>query len=157
MKIIVAMGRGGVGKTSFVALMAKFFIELEETPLFLIDADPDQNLADMVGVDLKQAGNETLSEILYDFQERGGSLTGTPPQDRLEPIVWEKGLYEGSSLDLITLGTKWGEGCYCLPNSLLKNIIPTIAKNYRYTLIDSPAGLEHLNRRITTEVEDIFD
>ncbi|MEM3899105.1 MAG: cobalamin biosynthesis protein, partial [Candidatus Bathyarchaeia archaeon] len=30
-------------------------------------------------------------------------------------------------------------------------------KNYKYVLIDSPAGLEHLNRRITSKVDDIFD
>jgi len=32
-----------------------------------------------------------------------------------------------------------------------------MAENYRYTLIDSPAGLEHLNRRIAPEVDDVFD
>jgi CO dehydrogenase maturation factor len=32
-----------------------------------------------------------------------------------------------------------------------------LTKNYKYVLIDSPAGLEHLNRRITSKVDDIFD
>ena len=56
MKRIVVMGRGGVGKTSFTALVTKFFIEIGETPLLLVDVDPDQNLAEMVGVDLKEEG-----------------------------------------------------------------------------------------------------
>lgn len=151
------MGRGGTGKTSFVALMTKYFIEVDETPLFLIDADSDQNLGEMVGVDLTEARKRTISEILQDVLDEGGTLTGITPQERIEKKIWESCLYEGKLFDLIAIGTKWGEGCYCLPNDALKNIIPNIAKNYEYTLIDSPAGLEHLNRRISPEVNDIFD
>jgi CO dehydrogenase maturation factor len=59
--------------------------------------------------------------------------------------------------DLIAVGTKWAEGCYCLPDAALKGALEAILKNYRYILIDSPAGLEHLNRRITTKVDEVFD
>ncbi len=52
MKTLVTIGRGGTGKSSFTALMAKCFIESGQSPLLLVDADPDQNLAEMVGVDL---------------------------------------------------------------------------------------------------------
>ena len=45
MKTIVTIGRGGTGKTSFVALMTKYIIKIGDTPLLLVDADPDQNLA----------------------------------------------------------------------------------------------------------------
>ena len=62
MKRIVVMGRGGVGKTSFTALVTKFFIEIGETPLLLVDVDPDQNLAEMVGVDLKEEGKQVQDE-----------------------------------------------------------------------------------------------
>jgi CO dehydrogenase maturation factor len=152
MNSIVSMGRGGTGKTSFIALLTKYFIELKETPLLLIDADPDQNLAEMVGVDL----DKTISEALYEFLNEGGSLTGTSPLERIEPKILES-LYEGESFDLLAIGTKWKEGCYCLPNDLLKKIFPTLAKNYKHSLIDSPAGLEHLNRRVTSEVDSIFE
>jgi CO dehydrogenase maturation factor len=152
MNSIVSMGRGGTGKTSFIALLTKYFIELEETPLLLIDADPDQNLAEMVGVN----SYKTISEALYEFLDEGGSLTGTSPLERIEPKILES-LYEGESFDLLAIGTKWKEGCYCLPNDLLKKILPTLAKNYKRSLIDSPAGLEHLNRRVTSEVDSIFE
>jgi CO dehydrogenase maturation factor len=49
MKTLVTMGRGGTGKTSLVAVMAKYFIEKARTPILLVDVDPDQNLAEMVG------------------------------------------------------------------------------------------------------------
>ena len=63
MKTLVTIGRGGTGKSSFTALMAKSFIETNQSPLLLVDADPDQNLAEMLGVDLKEAGKSTIAEL----------------------------------------------------------------------------------------------
>lgn len=158
MKKIVVMGRGGSGKTSFVALMTKYFIEINDTPLLLVDVDPDQNLGELVGVDLKEEGKKTISELLTaTFLKEGGTTVGIPPSERMESKIWEKGLYEGASFDLIAVGTKFMEGCYCLPNAALKKALESLAKTYRYVLIDSPAGLEHLNRRIAAKVNDIFD
>jgi len=152
MSNIVSMGRGGTGKTSFIALLSKYFIENDEVPLLLVDADPDQSLAEMVGVKLEK----TISEILYELLEEGSNITEASPLERLEPRVLES-LYEGKQFDLMAIGTKWKEGCYCLPNDLLKKIFPTLRGNYKHALIDSPAGLEHLNRRVTSEVDYIFD
>jgi len=158
MKILVTMGRGGTGKTSFVALMAKYFIENGETPLLLVDSDPDQNLGEMVGVDLHEHGKKTISELLIEtFLEQGGTLVGVPPSERIESRIWAHGMYEGEHFDFIAVGTKWIEGCYCLPDAALKSALESLTKNYKYVLVDSPAGLEHLNRRITSKVDDIFD
>ena len=155
---IVSMGRGGIGKTSFVALMTKFFIEINDTPLLLVDVDPDQNLGEMVGVNLKEERKETISELLIEtFIEGGGTTVGIPPSEKIESKIWARGLYEGKFFDLIAVGTKFIEGCYCLPDAALKRALGNLTKTYRYVLIDSPAGLEHLNRRIASEVEDIFD
>ncbi len=152
------MGRGGTGKTTFVALMAKYLIEKGETPLLLVDADPDQNLAEMVGVDLEAAGKKTIAELLSDtFIERGGTTVGIAPSKRIENRLWEQGLYEGGDFDLFAVGTKWVEGCYCLPDAALKNALGAITRQYRYILIDSPGGLEHLNRKIANDVDIIFD
>jgi len=158
MKTIVTVGRGGTGKSSFTALMAKHFIEAGRSPLLLVDADPDQNLAEMVGIDLKEAGKSTIAELLVTtFIEKGGTTVGVPPTERIESKIWEKGLFESRSFDFLSVGTKWVEGCYCMPNSALKGALESLTKNYKYVLIDSPAGLEHLNRRITSKVNDIFD
>ncbi len=158
MRRIVSMGRGGIGKTSFVALMTKLFIEIEDIPLLLVDVDPDQNLGDMVGVNLGEEGKETLSELLVDtFIKGGGSTVGVPPSEKMESRIWETGLYEGEAFDLIAVGTKFIEGCYCLPDAALKGALQHLTKTYRYILIDAPAGLEHLNRRIASKVEDVFD
>ncbi len=157
-KTLVTIGRGGTGKSSFTALMTKCFVEEGQTPLLLVDADPDQNLAEMVGIDLKESGKSTISELLVStFIEKGGTTVGVPPTERIESKIWEKGLFESDYFDFLSVGTKWVEGCYCMPNSALKGALGSLTKNYKYVLIDSPAGLEHLNRRITSKVTDIFD
>jgi CO dehydrogenase maturation factor len=158
MKTLVTIGRGGTGKSSFVALMARCFIEAGQTPLLLVDADPDQNLAEMVGIDLKEAGKHTISELLVStFIEKGGTTVGIPPTERIESKIWANGLFESDDFDFLAVGTKWIEGCYCMPDSALKGALKSLTKNYKYVLIDSPAGLEHLNRRIASKVDDIFD
>jgi len=152
------MGRGGTGKTSFVAMQAKFLLDQNDKPLLLVDVDPDQNLAEMVGVDLEKEGVQTIAELVSDtFIRKGGTMTGIAPTERIENRVLRDGLYEGNSFDLIAVGTKWIEGCYCMPDAALKGALDTLAKNYRYVLVDSPAGLEHLNRKVTASVSDIFD
>jgi len=158
MAIIVTMGRGGTGKTSFVALATKYLIEIGQTPLLLIDLDADQNLGEVVGVDMDEIGKNSISDLVsMVFLKEGGTLIGIPPSERIENKIWEEGLYEGEFFDLVAIGTKWVEGCYCLPNTALKKALESLSKPYRHVLIDSPAGLEHLNRRITSRVDDIFD
>jgi len=158
MKTLVTVGRGGTGKSSFTALMTKCFIEAGVSPLLLVDADPDQNLAEMLGVDLKEAGKSTIADLIVStFIEQGGTTVGIPPTQRIESQIWENGLYESKNFDFLAVGTKWVEGCYCMPNSALKGALESLTKNYKYVLVDSPAGLENLNRRITSDVNDIFD
>lgn len=90
MKTLVTIGRGGTGKSSFTALMAKSFIESSQAPLLLVDADPDQNLAEMLGIDLKEAGKSTIAELLVStFIEQGGTTVGVPPSERIESRIWK--------------------------------------------------------------------
>lgn len=158
MKTLVTIGRGGTGKSSFTALMAKAFIEAGYSPLMLVDADPDQNLGEMIGVDLKDVGKSTMAELLVDtFIQKGGTTVGVSPTERIESRIWANGLFESDNFDFMSVGTKWVEGCYCMPNTALKAALESLTKNYEFVLVDSPAGLEHLNRRITSKVNDIFD
>jgi len=158
MKTLVTVGRGGTGKSSFTALMAKAFIGAKQSPLLLVDADPDQNLAEMLGIDLKEAGKSTIADLIVStFIETGGTTVGVPPAQRIEARIWEKGLYESDKFDFMAVGNKWVEGCYCMPNTALKGALGNLTKTYKYVIVDSPAGLENLNRRITSDVNDIFD
>jgi len=156
MRKIVAIGRGGVGKTCFIACMARAL--MDQGPLLLIDADPDQSLAEMVGLDMEKEGIQTVSDLLFEI--RSGrveeKLSASSLAEKVDYLLSQRGFYEGARFDFFSLGTKWTEGCYCQPNNILKGLIARLEGNYRYVLIDSPAGLEHLNRRITSAVDDIF-
>jgi len=152
-RIIVCTGRGGTGKTTFVTLISRF---VDSHPL-LIDADSDQNLSDMLGVDLEKENIRTISDVLFDIQKhKDKDMETFPLPEKIEYLVNAECLYESDNFDLLSLGVKWTEGCYCAPNAILKSVIPSIARSYDYTIVDSPGGLEHLNRRIISDVDDLF-
>ena len=155
---MVIMGRGGTGKTSFVSLLADFFIRKGDVPILLIDLDPDQSLGEMLGIDPAREGKKSIAELIEDtFISRGGTTVGIPPSERIEQRIWQEGLYEGEGFDFIAIGTKWVEGCYCMPDAALRDALSRLTNQYRYIIIDAPGGLEHLNRRVTARVDDIFD
>lgn len=152
-KTIVSTGRGGVGKSTFAALAVKHLT----SPPLLIDADPDQSLAQLLGVDLADAQVNTISDVLYDLQKNAYKELGAMPlAEKIEYLLNLSCLYESPQFDMITLGVKWTRGCYCAPNDVLQSILPNLAKDYAYAVLDSPAGLEHVNRRVVREVDDVF-
>jgi CO dehydrogenase maturation factor len=86
------------------------------------------------------------------------TMSGMTPTDKIEPFLFQNSLYEGKGyFDFIGVGTKWIEGCYCLPDRSLGQIMDRWSSNYQYVIVDSPAGVEHLNRRITKKVKDVFN
>jgi CO dehydrogenase maturation factor len=146
-KVIVSTGRGGTGKSTFVALASRYL----NSPKLLIDLDPDESLADMVGVDLS---GKTISYALYNVIEenKGAGRTGyNLLSDAMQSI-----LYKGKEFDFIALGTKFAVGCYCAPDAVLKDLIPTLVQDYQEVLVDSPAGLEHFNRKVVMDIDDLF-
>ena len=154
-KLIVVTGRGGSGKTAFAALATRFL----PTPQLLIDADSDQSLAAMLGVDLQEARIETISSVLYDIQTSGrdsANLGTMPLPQKIEYLLQMSCLYEADDFDLLSIGVKWTQGCYCFPNEILRGILPELAKSYTATVVDSPGGLEHMNRRIANKIDDLF-
>ena len=153
-KKLVATGRGGTGKTTFTALTSRFLTP----PMFLIDLDPDQSLAEMLGINLKNEGIKTISEALFDVvaARREGTGGTMSVQDRIEFLLNSQCLYEGRNFDLFVLGTKLTEGCYCAPDAIVSGAIPKVIDSYQYVMIDSPAGLEHLNREVVSDINDLF-
>jgi CO dehydrogenase maturation factor len=157
---IVVTGRGGTGKSTFTTLMARYLHERGVEPLLLVDSDPDESLAEMMGVEMEAEGKQSIADVLSEILEehKMTQMTGMTPTDKIEPFIFQECLYEGRSFfDFIGVGTKWIEGCYCLPDRSLGQIMNMWSKNYVYVIVDSPAGVEHLNRRITKKVKDVFN
>jgi CO dehydrogenase maturation factor len=154
-KINVITGRGGTGKSTFTALFARY---LHVKSLLLIDLDPDGSLAKMLGVDLEKEDKVTISDALSKIIEKGKESKGKDNSPDLLRRMMEGGeiIYRDKKFDLITLGTKFAPGCYCLPDEMIKETIRDIHKNYEMILVDSPAGLEHLNRKVTPDINDLF-
>lgn len=153
-KRLIVTGRGGTGKSTFAALTVK---SIDKTPL-IIDADPDQCLSSLLGVNLEEKGVITVSEAMYRIQkgETDQSVDSMPLSQKIDYLMQFSCLYESSEFDLLTLGVKWTRGCYCAPNNALRTLISELASNYEYSIFDSPAGLEHINRRIISRADDVF-
>jgi len=154
-RLIVSTGRGGTGKSTFVALASKYL----GSPKLLIDFDPDESLADMLGIDLAESGKKTISGLLYGILEsnKGAGRTGYEfLTSTLQSAISDDCLYKNSGFDFISLGTKFTPGCYCAPDSILKELIPILAKDYKEVIVDSPAGLEHFNRKVVVDIDYLF-
>lgn len=163
-RIVVATGRGGTGKSTFVALLSRYL----ESPLLLLDLDPDQSLAAMLGVDLEAAtaktdiGREvpvkTLSDLTADIEEEDAftELAGSPATVKIPLLLEWYAQFRSDRFDLVSLGPKWTEGDYRSANYIFEFIIPAIGEEYANILVDSPAGLEHLNRRVVPTINDLF-
>jgi CO dehydrogenase maturation factor len=150
--VIAVSGKGGVGKTTTTALMAKILSESQPNKdILVIDANPDSNLPDVLGVQ----ASRTVGMVTDDLQ-KALAKSEIPPtvskQDVLETRIFEI-LRETPSFDLLVMGRGEGEGCYCAVNAFLAHIIDRLVGNYDLTLIDMEAGLEHLSRRTDRDVD----
>ena len=163
-RIIMATGRGGTGKSTFVALASRYL----KSPLLLLDIDPDQSLASMLGVDLEAAkikteidrevNLKTLSDLTSDIEDEDAftELGGGPPTKKIPLLLKWYVTYHSDRFDLISLGPRWSVGDYRSANFLFEFIIPSIGEDYTNIVVDAPAGLEHLNRRVVPRINDLF-
>lgn len=62
-------------------------------------------------------------------------------------------LEEGKQIDLLAMGRPEGPGCYCAINHMLREIIDKLNRSYDFVVIDNEAGMEHLSRRTTRDVD----
>ncbi|MHA2429512.1 MAG: ATP-binding protein [Promethearchaeota archaeon] len=156
-KIIAFAGKGGVGKTTNLALFLKYLIETKKDlkDILVIDSDPDANVADVIGKEV--SFGETIGgkmKVLKEKIQKRQIPLDVPKNQIIEGDVY-RCLIEMDRFDLLEMGRQEGEGCYCYINSVLKNCIDTLSKNYDITLLDSPAGLEHFARKTGRDVTDL--
>lgn len=150
MKIAIS-GKGGVGKTTVTALWGRALAE-EGRDVFLIDADPDANLASALGV-----GAADLPVPLASLKDLVRERTGADPDKigqyfRLNPDVSdlpEKYSVTVGGMKLLVLGgiRGGGKGCACPQGVFLKAMVRHLMLQRREVLlVDMEAGLEFLGR-----------
>lgn len=151
MKVIAITGKGGTGKTAVAGMLIRQLSKGKKT-ILAIDADPDSNLPDVMGVKVER----TIGDMReFMFQERDKLPPDTNKEGLLESKIFEV-LTEMPRYDLLVMGRPEGSGCYCFANNLLRGIMDRILKNYDITIIDTAAGLEHLSRRIIRDVDELL-
>jgi len=160
---IALAGKGGVGKTTIAGLIMKFFIHSGIGPILAVDADPSSNLNMVLGIVLdKTVGDiredllsQVKSSLLISGAAMGSLPGGTSKRDYLDYHI-RASLIESNEFDLIAMGRSEGQGCYCAVNHNLRDILDKISQNYQYVIIDNEAGMEHLNRRTTRDVQHLI-
>lgn len=149
--VVAVSGKGGVGKTTLTALMVKILGETDGRSVLVIDANPDSNLPDVLGVSYSKTVGMATDELRKSMEQ-----SSLPPEvskeSFLESKIFEL-LEETPNFDLLVMGRGEGEGCYCPVNAFLTRIIDTLSRNYDLTLMDTAAGLEHLSRRTDRDVD----
>lgn len=146
---IAVAGKGGVGKTTLAALFVRALREAKIRPILAVDADPNSNLAEALGV--------APGRPLADIREQGSSPEGSPSSGigRARAVADEiqRAIAEADGFDLVTMGRPEGPRCYCYVNNLLRTSLDGLARNYAAVVLDNEAGMEHLSRRTTNNVD----
>jgi CO dehydrogenase maturation factor len=164
MTITIALaGKGGVGKTTIAGMVIKYLVQNKPGPVLAIDADPSSNLNMVLGLDLDWTVGDIREDMLSQVKNSlvaGGAAMGALPggvskHDYLDHKI-RSSLSEGEAFDLIAMGRSEGTGCYCAVNHNLREVIDSISKNYQYIVIDNEAGMEHLSRRTTRDVQHLL-
>lgn len=148
--IIAVSGKGGTGKTLVSSLLIKA-LSGTEMDILAIDADPDSNLPEALGVDVHKTVGDVREELKEDTA-KGRIPTGMNKWDILDYKIMES-IIETPNFDLLVMGRPEGSGCYCAVNNMLRRIIENLSSNYDVIVIDTEAGLEHLSRRTTQNVD----
>ncbi len=160
MKIAVS-GKGGVGKTTFSALMIRTLDAMGKHVL-AIDADPDANLA--AGLGIPNADDivpiAEMKDLIYERTEaRPGSIGGffklNPRVDDLPDSLSAR----KNNIKMMRLGgvKKGGSGCICPESTLLKVLVTHIVlARDEYVVMDMEAGIEHLGRATARSVDHLI-
>jgi CO dehydrogenase maturation factor len=160
---IALAGKGGVGKTTIAGMVIKYLAQSQDGAILAIDADPSSNLNMVLGLDLDWTVGDIREDMLSKVKTSltaGGAAMGSLPGgvSKHEYLDYEirSSLAEGNHFDLIAMGRSEGPGCYCAVNHNLRDVVDSISKNYRYVVIDNEAGMEHLSRRTTRDVDHML-
>jgi CO dehydrogenase maturation factor len=146
---IAISGKGGSGKTTLAAMIIRSLLaEPIKGPIFAVDADPNACLALTLGIE----PGRTIAEIREEVRAKPASDTGV---DRLRSLEYriQAAITEAAGFDLLTMGRPEGPDCYCAANNMLRQFLDKLSSQYQFVIVDNEAGMEHLSRRTTNNVD----
>ncbi|MBF0100099.1 MAG: AAA family ATPase [Desulfobacterales bacterium] len=154
-------GKGGVGKTTVTALLARIFAH-HNYKVIAIDADPVTNLAASLGIDDAQPITP-IAELSDLIAERTGAKPGTMGgfftlNPKVDDIP-ERFSRERDNVKLLVMGTvkKGGSGCICPESAMLKALMMHLVFHRdEIVIMDMEAGVEHLGRATSASVDALI-
>ncbi|MBE0429163.1 MAG: AAA family ATPase [Thermoleophilia bacterium] len=146
---IAVAGKGGTGKTTIASLAVRYLLGRGQTPVLAVDADPNSNLGQTLGMEVGITVGSMREEGFAGSRDIPGGMT----KDQYVEYKMHEALVEGEGVDLLTMGRPEGQGCYCFANHLIRRFMDELAEDYRHVVMDNEAGLEHLSRRTTRRTD----
>lgn len=149
-KIIAVTGKGGAGKTTLVAILAKI-LSSEGVKVLAVDADPPISLTYALGAKPLRTISDFRDRLIKDPKEKRKFS-----EEHTGKVMKDEVLMEVNNMGLLIMGRAEGAGCFCGINELLKYGIESLAKHYEVTLIDCEAGVEQINRRVIERITTLI-
>jgi CO dehydrogenase maturation factor len=149
---LAVAGKGGSGKTSIASLAIHYLRNNKTGATLAVDADANANLGDGLGLRV----DRTVGSIIASFNDDKINIPPGMTKEAYLEIKLNEAITESPRLDLITMGRGEGPACYCYPNTVLRHFIDRLADNYSYIVMDNEAGLEHLSRRTTQNIDELL-
>jgi len=146
---IAISGKGGSGKTTLAAMIIRCLLEQPDRKAVLaVDADPNSCLGIMLGVQ----PTTTVADIREYARAKPPSNSGIDKVRSIEYNI-QQAISEAEGFDLLTMGRPEGPSCYCAVNNTLRKFLDELSSQYQFVIIDNEAGMEHLSRRTTNDVD----
>ncbi len=158
MKIAIS-GKGGVGKTTIMALLAGE-LKKDGKDVLVIDADPSPHMAETLGV-----GNpediRPIAEMTKLLVERSGKTEGSPMYNMNPQVndILEDFMLEHDGMKLMVLGAiqTGDKGCACPENNVLRRMLTKLLLSKdQMVLLDMEAGVEHLGRGTIAGIDQLL-
>jgi CO dehydrogenase maturation factor len=146
---IAVAGKGGVGKSTLAALLVRALHDRSKKIIMAVDADPNSNLGEKLGVKVEK----TIGDLREELLKKADELPAGQSKQEYVRYQMQLALMEGEGFDLLTMGRPEGQGCYCYINNILRTFLDTAMDDYEYVVIDNEAGMEHLSRRTTRSMD----
>ncbi|MBW2633226.1 MAG: AAA family ATPase [Deltaproteobacteria bacterium] len=144
---IALAGKGGTGKTTVAGMLIKYLVKQENGPILAVDADCNANLNEVLGLEV----TDTLGNAREEMKK--GIVPGGMTKDVFMSMKLEQAVVEDEGYDLVVMGQPEGSGCYCAANTLLTGFLERLTSNYPYVVMDNEAGMEHISRLTTSNVD----